>query len=48
MTTNEKVRVWLLKLLAKTEQYNVVDASLTDFENFGENYELKIHFGEEK
>lgn len=43
---NHKVRQWLFNLLAKTEVYTVVDASLSEYEEFGENYHLKIHFGE--
>lgn len=48
MTNNEKLRAWLFKMLAKVEEYEVAEASLTSFEKFGENFELKIRFGDER
>ena len=47
MDNNTQVRIWLYRLLAKLEQYKVVDATQSSFENFGENIELKIHFGDD-
>jgi hypothetical protein len=46
MNHNSQVRVWLFKLLARLEEEEVTEASLSDFENFGQNYELKIRFGD--
>ena len=42
MTNEQKVKSWLYKLMARLETTEVVDATLSSHEEFGEVFELKI------
>ena len=44
----QQVKSWLYKLMSRLETTEVIDATFSSYEKFGEVFELKIRFGEDK